>query len=131
LLRGDIIGEPFLLPLTSFMVLKPIKDILAFNLAVLSKPSRDLLNLSSIWGPNTFDVVQFLQYSYLVSSGSPPCTGLPANKVSFGTTIIILIWLLLVLVLLLLRFHDGLRNQKKNKGKRTKKLEERKSKRYN
>jgi hypothetical protein len=49
---------------------------------------------------------------------------LPANKVSFGTTIIILIWLLLVLVLLLLRFHDGLRNQKKNKGKRTKKLEE-------
>ena len=125
LLHGDFIGESFLLPLASFMVLKPIKYILAFYLAVLSKPSRDLLDLSSIWGPNTFDVVQFLQYSYLVSSGSPPCTGLPAKKVPFGATVIILIWLLLV------RFHDGLRNQKTNKGKRTKKLEERKRKRYN
>jgi hypothetical protein len=111
LLHGDFIGESFLLPLTSFMVLKPIKYILAFNLAVLSKPSRDLLNLSSIWGPNTFDVVQFLQNSYLVSSGIPPCTGLPAKKVPFGATVIILIWLLLV------RFHDGLRSQNKTKGR--------------
>jgi hypothetical protein len=36
---------------------------------------------------------------------------LPAKKVPFGATVIILIWLLLV------RFHDGLRSQNKTKGR--------------
>lgn len=117
-LHGDIgCGEPFLLPLTSLVVLKPIKDILAFDFPVLSKPSRDPLNLLCTWGPNSIVVVKVLQYSNLVSGGSPPCTALPAKKASFATAATIFIWMLLVL--LLLRFHDGWKT-KENKEKQTK-----------
>ncbi|KAK1566647.1 hypothetical protein Q3G72_002427 [Acer saccharum] len=51
-------GESHFLPLSGFMVLKPVKDIFAFNLAIVSKPSRDLLNLFSSWGPNSIVVVK-------------------------------------------------------------------------
>ena len=121
-LHGHISSESLLLPFTSFMVLKPIKDVLAFDLAVLPQPSWDPLNLFSTWGPNSIVVVKVLQYSYLVSCGSPACTALPAQKTAFAAAAIF-VWLLLVLLLLLLelllRFHDRMK-QEENKGKKTK-----------
>ena len=118
-LHGDIIlrSEPFLLPFSSLVVLEPIKDILAFDFAVLSKPSRDLLNLLCTWGPNSIVVVKILQYSYLVCCGSPPCTALPAKKPSFSTASI-LVWWVLLLLLLLLRFHEDKKKTKRRKQKR-------------
>ena len=73
-------SEPFFLPLTSLMVLKPIKNVLAFNFTVLSKPSRDSLNLISAWGPNAIVVIKLLQDSNLVGCGSPPRAALPAQE---------------------------------------------------
>ena len=107
-LHGDIRGEPFLLPLTSLVVLEPVEDILAFNLAVLPQPSRDPLNLLCTWGSNPIVVVKVLQYPYLVGCGSPPCTALPAHVAPFSTAPILVCWLLLSLMMLwLLGFHDG------------------------
>ncbi|KAE8703837.1 hypothetical protein F3Y22_tig00110462pilonHSYRG00172 [Hibiscus syriacus] len=82
-LHGDMMmscgsGEPCLLPLTSLVVLKPIKDIIAFDFTVLSKPSRDPLNLITTREPNSIVAVKVLHYSNLVSGGTPPCTALPA-----------------------------------------------------
>lgn len=103
-LHGHIIrSEPFLLPFSSFVVLEPIKDILAFNLTVLPQPSRDPLNLFCTWGSNSIVVVKVLQYSYLVGCGSPPCTTLPAEKAPFSTATLV-VWLA---PLWLLRFHHG------------------------
>jgi len=108
-LHGDIIrSEPFLLPFSSFVVLEPIKDILAFNLTVLPQPSRDPLNLLSTWGSNSIVVVKVLQYSYLVGGGSPACTTLPAEKAPFCSGSI-LVWLA---PLWLLRFHDGVETKR-------------------
>ena len=113
-----ISGKAFFLPLTSFMVLKPIKDVLAFNLAVLPEFSWDFLNLISSWRPNSIVVIKILQDSYLLSGGSPPGTALPAQETVF-TTAPIFIWqqlvllLLLLMVLLLLGFHDRLETRER------------------
>lgn len=99
-------GEPLLLPLTSFMILEPVEDIFTLNLAVLSKPSWDPLNLISSWRPNSIVVVELLQYPYLVSCWCPPRTALPTQvtttstlSTSTTTTLLMIIWWLL------LRFH--------------------------
>lgn len=102
--RGGAAFDLLFEPLSRFVVLKPIKDIFTFDLAVLSKPSRDLLNLFGSWGPYAIIVVKFLQYSYLVSCGSPAWACWPAvTVVPFAAAATSPVSL--VLVLLLLRLH--------------------------
>lgn len=88
------VDESFFLPLSSFIVLKPIENVFTFNLTVLSQPSRDLLNLIGIRRANSIIVVKVLEYSDLFSSGSPTSTGLPAEEGSFnaGILIVLLLW---------------------------------------
>lgn len=75
-------SESFLLSFASLVVLKPIKDVLAFNFAVLSKPSRDPLNLIRTRGPNSIVVIKLLQNPYLVACGCPPAAALPPTNQS-------------------------------------------------
>lgn len=123
-LHGYVSGKPFFLPFASFMVLKPVKDILAFNLSVLPQFSWDFLNLISTRRPNSIVVIKILQDSYLFSGGCPPGAALPAHKTAFTTAAIIgwqLVLLLVVVILLLwLWFHDWLKPKKNTKRKQTK-----------
>lgn len=98
-------GEPLLLPLTSFMILEPVEDIFTLNLAVLSKPSWDPLNLISSWRPNSIVVVELLQYPYLVSCWCPPRTALPTQVTTTSTLSTSTTTLLIIIWWLLLRFH--------------------------
>lgn len=84
-------GEPLLLPLPGLVVLKPIKDILALNLAVAPEPSTDGLNLISRGGPDSIDVVELLEKLYLLCCGCPPSAALPAKVIActyFSTPIV-------------------------------------------
>lgn len=69
--------EPLLLPLTSFVVLEPVKDVFALNLAVLPEASRDPLYLLCTWGPDPIVVVKLFEYPYLFTRWCPPRTTLP------------------------------------------------------
>lgn len=64
-LLGD--GEllPEFLAVPGFMVLKPVKDVLAMNLAVQGEVGGDLLYLGRIWIRDS-SVVQVLQYHALL-----------------------------------------------------------------
>lgn len=60
-----------LLPLACLVILEPIEHILAFDLAILSKLSRDLLYLLSVGSPHASSVQHF-QYPNLLLRGIPP-----------------------------------------------------------
>lgn len=70
-------NESFLLSFTSFMVLKPIKHILAFDFPIVSETSSDSLNLVSSWRSDSIVVVKFFENSDLITCGCPPATALP------------------------------------------------------
>ena len=54
-----------LLPLPGFMILEPVKDVFALDVAIISEPCSDLLNLLSSWGSQPL-LVQALQHVYLL-----------------------------------------------------------------
>lgn len=61
-----------LLPLSCFMVLKPVKHILAFNLSKMRKMGSDVLNLWSIRSSNSTPI-HFLQNHQLLRRWAPSC----------------------------------------------------------
>lgn len=108
---GNVHGESFLLPLPGLVVLEPIEDILAFDLAVLAECGGDLLDLIGGRGSDPHVVVEVPQYPYLISSGDPPCAGLPAEEATLTpsnttTNNTACIAFLMLLLLVLVVFHD-------------------------
>lgn len=60
------------LSFTGFMILKPIKNILAFNLSVVAKLCSDVFDLLGIGSPHS-STIKHLQYPNLFLSWIPPC----------------------------------------------------------
>lgn len=103
------------------MVLEPVEDVLALDLAVLAEAGRDPLDLVGGGGPDAVVVVEVLEDPYLVRRGRPPRTALPANVTaaaaacasSFRTAVVVgvavhvFLVLMLLLFSLLLGFHEG------------------------
>lgn len=58
LVGRDVNSESFLLSFSSLMVLEPVENILTFNLTILSKSSRNPLDLLSIWRAKSIDIVK-------------------------------------------------------------------------
>lgn len=69
---GEGEGAPLLLlAFTGLVVLEPIEDVLALDLAELAELGGDLLDLPGIGGPYPASI-QHLQYPYLLLRRIPP-----------------------------------------------------------
>ena len=64
---------PKLPRISSLVVLKPVENILALNLAIERKVGSDLLYLGGIGGPDPTSSVHLLQDHHLLWGWTPPC----------------------------------------------------------
>lgn len=61
------------LSLTGFMILKPIENVLSFDLAIVAELGSDVFNLLGIRSPHS-STIKHLQYPYLFLGWIPSCS---------------------------------------------------------
>ena len=76
----NIGGETLLLPLSGLVVLEPVKDVFALDLAVLAETGRDPLDLLGAGRADAIVVVKLFEDPYLLRRWGPPTAALPAAQ---------------------------------------------------
>lgn len=85
--RIGVVGDgALLLALAGFMVLEPVKHVLALDLAILPEPGGDPLYLVGGGRADAVVVVEVLEDSYLVCRRGPSRAALPAEEAAASAT---------------------------------------------